>query len=136
LFGHQLRRAAGGADNLRALFRHELDVVNHGAFGDIGKRKGVSNFDVRLGSGVNGVADIQAVRINDVPLLAVGVVNESDASGAVWIVFDRGNLSGHAPFVPFEIDNAVAPVMPSADVADHDLAGVVASSRLGERAEK
>src|SRR3990172_10707593 len=51
--------------------------------------------------------DLKAGRGNDVPLLAVRIIKESDPCRAIRIVLDRRNLGRHPCLVPAEIDEAI-----------------------------
>ena len=72
---HQLRGRAGGADELGAAARIELDVVDDGTNGDVGDRQAVAGLDIRGSGGQDGVAGLQADRSEDVAKLAVLVLD-------------------------------------------------------------
>src|SRR6185295_4980129 len=65
-------------------------------------------------------ADGQTVRSEDVALLAIGVVQQGDAGGAVRIVFDRRHLRRDAVLVALEVDGAVLLLVTAADEAGAD----------------
>jgi hypothetical protein len=71
------------------------------------------------------VADGEPVGREDVPLLAVGVVEQRDARGAVRIVLDRRDRRRHADLVPLEVDDAVALLVPTAAEPRRDAAGLL-----------
>ena len=50
------------------------------------------------------VAHVEALGRQDVGLLAVGVVQQGDAAGAVGVVLDGGDLGGHAVLGALEVD--------------------------------
>src|SRR6187549_1639305 len=108
VFGHQLSRGAGGANQLAALAFAHLDVVDHRAGRDVAERQGIAGANVREAARNHGVALLQAVRREDVGLLAVGVVQERDARGAIGIVLDLRDAGRDADLGALEIDDAVA----------------------------
>ena len=83
------------------------------------------------------VADLQAVRLQDVALLAVGISDERDARRAVRVVLDRRDLPRNVLLVALEIDDPVEPLVPAAAPPRRELAVVVAAAgavqRLDER---
>src|SRR5690348_1733679 len=131
LAAQDLSEGAGGAADLAALAGLELDVVDLGADGDVADRERVAHEDVRVLAAQQLRANLQAVRREDVALLAVGVDQEGDAGGAVRIVFDRGDLGGDPGLVALEVDGAVAALVAAADVAGGDAAVVVAAAGAG-----
>src|SRR4029079_13799457 len=130
LAGHELRGRAGGADHLVALPFLQLDVVNRRAEGDLRERQGIADEDVGLGSGHDRRADRQAVRREDVALLAVGVVQQRDARRAVRVVLDVRDLRRDAVLIALEVDLAVLLLVAAADEARGDAALRGAAARL------
>ena len=57
---HQLRGSTGGADELRAAARIQLNVVDDGTNRDVGDRQAVAGLDIGGGGGDDGVASLQA----------------------------------------------------------------------------
>src|SRR5688500_9409114 len=123
---HELRADAGGTDHLAALAFLQLDVVNHRAERDLRERQSVPDEDVGILARRHHRADGQAVRSEDVALLAVHTVEQSDVRRAVRIVFDRGDLRGNPALVALEVDLAVLLLVSSADEAGGDAAPAVA----------
>src|SRR5262249_32264934 len=72
----------------------------------------------------------------DVPLLAVGVVEERDARGAVRIVLDAANDRRHAVLVALEVDQPVPALVAAATVICGDAPGVAAAAGLLEWREQ
>src|SRR4051812_25347364 len=130
VFCHQLSRGAGGANHLAALTFAHLDVVNHRAGRDITERQAIAGANVREAATDHGVALLQAVWSEDVGLLAVGIVQERDARGAVGIVFDLRDASRDADLGALEIDDAVALLVTTATEARGDAPVVVAATRV------
>ncbi len=133
---HQLRAHARRAHQLPAGARLELDVVHERAGRDQPQRQRVARLDLGALAGLDHVAHVQAGRRQDVALVAVGVVEQSDPRGAVRVVLDRGDLRGDVALVAAEVDLAVALLVAAAAVVAGDLAAVVAAARarlaLGE----
>ena len=98
---------------------------------DVAQRQVVARLDVGVGAGLDAVTLLDALRCDDVALLTVSVVQQSDASGTVRIVLDRGNLGGHAVLVALEVDHAVTTLHAAALVAV-----VVTTGLLGQGLEK
>src|SRR5665811_2020164 len=134
--GLQLGARAGAAHQLPAATRLQLDVVDRGARRDVLERQRVAGLDVGSGAGLDGVAHLEALRREDVALLAVGVVQESDARRAVRVVLDVRDLGRHAVLVALEIDDAVAPLVAAALVARRDAPVAVAAAVLLERRQQ
>jgi hypothetical protein len=80
------------------------------------------------------VALLEVLRREDVALLAVGVVQQRDAGGAVRVVLDVRDLGRHAVLVdPLEVDQPVLPLVAAALVPRGDAAVDVAATLLGQR---
>ena len=83
--------------------------------------------------GHNRVAHLQAVRLEDVALLAVGVLDEGDSRRPVRVVLDGDHLPGDVALVALEVDHAVVPLVPAAAPSGRQLAVVVPAARLAQR---
>src|SRR4051812_40153964 len=114
LLRHQLRADPRRAAELRAAGDLELDVVDRGAERDEAQRQVVARLDVGVARRQDGVAHLEAVRAQDVALLAVGVVQERQPRGPVRVVLDGGDLGRHADLVALEVDDAEAPLVSAA----------------------
>src|SRR5207247_7614190 len=125
LLGQQLRGRARGADDLAALARDQLEVVDRGAERDVGDREGIADPRLRRRPGHDHIADAQAVGEEHVPLLAVAVVEQPDPRGPVRVVLDRGDARGHAVLVALEVDPAVVRLLAGAPMAHGEPALVV-----------
>src|SRR3989454_844895 len=73
-----------------------------------------------------GLADLQAVRRDDVALLAVAVVQQGQPRRAIRVVLDRRHARRDAELVAPEVHVAQHPLRPAAPVADGDAAVHVA----------
>ena len=72
--------------------------------------------------GDDRVADLQADRLQDVALLAVGVGQQRDARRAVRVVLDRRDLRRDVALVALEVDDAVDPLVAAAAPPRRELA--------------
>jgi N-acetylglucosamine-6-phosphate deacetylase len=81
-------------------------------------------------------AHLQPHRLQNVALLAVGVVHQRDARRAVGIVLDRRHLARHAILLALEIDRAQLLLVPAAVMADGQVARVAASARALARRQQ
>ena len=135
--GHQLHRRSGAARDLAALAGPQLHVVEQRAERDVLQRQRVARQDVDVLPGDDRVADLQADRLQDVALLAVGVGQQRDARRAVRVVLDRRDLRRNVALVALEVDDAVHPLVAAAAPPRRQLPLVVAAAgavqRLDER---
>src|SRR6266545_2963780 len=122
LLGEELDARPGGAAELGAATRPQLQVVDDRADRDVLEGQGVARLDVGALAGLHRVADPEAGGRDDVALVAVGVVEQRDAGGAVGVVLDRGHACGHAVLVPAEVDDPVALLVAPTLVAGGDAA--------------
>src|SRR6185369_10868860 len=134
--GEQLGGGARRPDDLAALSRDELDVVDRRAERDVGEGQGVAEPRLRIGPGDDHVTDLQAVRQEHVALLAVAVEQEADPGRAVRVVLDRREAGRHAELVALEVDPAVVLLLAASAMADGQPAGVVPAGAPGLRLEQ
>src|SRR5690606_18051097 len=80
----------------------------------------------------NPITDTQTERSNNVSLLAIHVIQQSNARGAVGIVLNGRYASGNTFLVPLEINLTVATLVTAAPVADRNLATEVAATTLAQ----
>src|SRR5690606_5355240 len=129
LLGEQLHRGAGGAGELGAAAGTQLDGVQRRTHGDVAQGKVVARLDVGPGTVLDAVALVQATRRENVALLAVRVVQERDARGAVGVVLDVRDLRRHAVLVvTTEVDHSVGALVATALVADGHTTGIVTAA--------
>ena len=93
---HELSGRASAAYQLGTLADLQLDVVYRSTNRDILQGQGVADLDISIGAGNDRCANLQAIRSQDVALLAVCIVEQSDARAAVRIVLDRRDAGGDA----------------------------------------
>src|SRR6266545_402866 len=128
LLREQLGQGAGAAAELAALARLELHVVHEGAQRDVADRQSIAGQDIGLRARHHRVPRLEPQRGDDVALLAVAVMQEGDASRAVWIVFDPGYPGGNPELLAPEIDLPQHALVPAAPVTDRDPAVHVPST--------
>src|SRR5829696_1201189 len=132
LLGHELDARAGGAGELPAAARLELDVVHERADRHRGQRHRVADGDVLPDAGDDAHADAQPVRGQDVALDAVDVVQQRDVGRPVGVVLDRGDLRRHSVAGPLEVDPPVQALGAAATVAGGLTPVGVAAAGLGQ----
>src|SRR5919202_969418 len=130
LAGDDLGARPCAARQLRPATRLELDGVDDRADRDSRERQGVAHIDLGVWAAHHDRADGEVARGEDVALLAVVVVQQRDVRRAVRVVLDRGDRRRHPVLVALEVYEAVATLVPAADVAGCGAALVVASPRL------
>ena len=127
---HELRGCSRAAHELCALADLELDGMDHRTERDILERKRVARLDISLGTRLHDIADLEAVRCEDVALLAICVVQERNACAAVRIVFNRRDAGGNPVLRALEVDDAIEPLVTAAAMAHSQFALLVAPARL------
>src|SRR5205823_3506597 len=107
VLGDELHAGAGRPGDLGAAAWAQLDRVHDRADGDVAQRQVVAGLDVRAGAVLDAVAAGEPVGREDVPLLAVRVVQQRDARRAVRVVLDVRHCRGDAVLVVApEVDDA------------------------------
>src|SRR6266849_6805986 len=134
--GQELGLGARAPAELPALARLQLDVVHERAEGDVPDGQGIAGQDVGLGPGHDHVARLEAEGGDDVALLAVLVVQESDARRTNRIVLDPRHHGRDADLFAPEIDVAEHPLGPAAPMPDGDPPVHVAAAAPLLRAEQ
>src|SRR3954447_25895104 len=137
LLGDQLDAGAGGAGDLGAATGTQLDVVHRRTGRDVAQRQRVARLDVGVGAGLDAVALLQAARRDDVALLAVGVVQQRDARGAVGVVLDVRDRGRHPVLVmATEVDDAVRALVAATLVPGGDAPVAVAAALVVQRTDQ
>ena len=95
--------------------RHELEF--HAA----------PDLEWRLIARTYAIADLDALRSQNVPLLSIFVIDQGDESGSIGIILNGGDFRRHFLFIPFEVDHAEHLLMRSALMAASDVPAMVAS---------
>lgn len=125
----QLDAGTGGAGHLGTATGTQLHRVDGGTDRDVAKRQVVARLDVGASAVLDPVTLRDTARRDDVALLAVRVVQERDARGAVRVVLDVRDLGRHAVLVvTTEVDHAVGALVTATLVANGDPTGVVTAA--------
>ena len=127
--GHQLRRSARRAHHLSTLARLQFQIMNLGARRNIPQRQRVAHQDVSLGTAQNLLANLQPFRLQDVPLLAIGIRQQRDTRRAVRIVLDRLHRRWNPGLVTLEVNDAQLALVAATDKPHRDVARVAPSTR-------
>src|SRR4029079_18682572 len=137
LLREQLHGGTGGAGELGAATGTELDRVDRGTDRDVAERQVVARLDVGPGTVLDAVTLLQVARGEDVALLAVGVVQQRDARGAVGVVLDVRDLRRHAVLVvTTEVDHSVGALVSATLVANGHTTGVVTAALAVQGADQ
>src|SRR4029453_3632664 len=124
----QLGCPTGRADELATASCGHFDVVDQSTDRDIGNRQSITRADFSTRAGHDSVADPEVERRNDVALLAIRVVQKSEAGGAVRVIFDRCHFGGNLTLVALEIYDAdKAFVSPTAMANGNTSTGIAAA---------
>src|SRR5205085_9735143 len=130
LAADELNVSAGRAGDLAAFPRLHLDIVDDRAERHVAQRHRIARLDVDPLAGDHAVAGAQPLRRENVGLLAIGIADQRDKSGAVRVVFEPLDNRRDIILPPLEIADAVAPFVPAAPPPHRDAAGVVAATLL------
>src|SRR5581483_4680112 len=119
----QLNARPGRTGQLRAAPGTQLDGMDQRAGRDVAQRQVVTWLDVGVGTRLDHVALRKTLRCNDVTLLAVQVMQQCDARGAVGVVLDVRDLGVDTVLVVApEVDHPVRPLVAAALVSSCDAA--------------
>lgn len=129
----QLRGTTRPADELTSLTPTQLDIVYHQSNRNRFEWQGIAGTDIGFGTGQDPIADVKPVGCDDVAFFAINIVQQGDTSRAVGIVFDRGDLSRDAGFIPTKIDDAIGPLVPATTMTNRNPAVTVATATFLER---
>src|SRR5688572_12557752 len=134
--GDNLRAVAGAANDLAALLRLELDVVHRGAQRHLREWNRVTDADIRARTADHAVTLLQALRVQDVALLAIRVLNQGDIRRTIRIVFDLRDLPRHAVLVALEVDAAIHALGATTTTTRGNAAMRAATARLLDRLQQ
>src|SRR5271168_3116218 len=128
LFAEQLRRSACRSHYLSATPWIQFQVVHLRAGRNVPELHGISRKNVRAFAGGNRSAYFEPHGMQNVALLAVGIVQERQIRAAVRVVLDGRNRGGHAGLVATEIHFAILLLVAAAAMPNDDLALIVAAA--------
>jgi hypothetical protein len=133
---HQLSGGSGGTDHYSASTGLQLDVVDHGTYRDVGQLKSVAWSYVRLGPCHDGHPNLKSYRAKDVTFLSVGIVDQSDPSRTVGVIFHGGNLAGNPDLVSLKIYDTVPFGVSAPTMAHRDPTVVISTAFFSDRGQK
>ena len=131
--GHQLTITSCTSDDLATLSHFQFDIVNQRACRDVTQGKGIARFDVSRRACDHLYPYVKLRRSENIPLLPIDIMKESDPGGSVRVVFDGCHFGRNFSFVPFEIDEAILPLVASSAMPGRDPSIAVPSSSLLHR---
>ncbi|EFH71351.1 hypothetical protein GV51_0249 [Gardnerella vaginalis 5-1] len=107
--------------------------MNHGTSWDILQRQVVAWLNISLSAGLNNITLGNAFRSDNVTLLTVCVMQQSDASGTVRVILNMSDLCWHAILVPtLEVDETILTLVTTAAMARSHAAVRVTTTSLAE----
>jgi len=95
---------SGRSDQPGAASRNHLDIMDFQADGNILDFQAVAGFQFGFFTVHDGVADLEAVRCDNVLLFAVSIEQQGDISRAVRIVFERADGCLDSIFAALEVN--------------------------------
>jgi hypothetical protein len=108
---HDLSRSTRTTNQLSALPRLQLDIMDRGTQGHAGQWQSISNANLSAETGLHDIPDLQPDRRQDIPLLSVLVVHQSNTGRTIRIVLKRGNGARDSALVPTKINLSVEALM-------------------------
>jgi len=101
---------------------------------DIAKRQVITWLDIRRWTSLNLCTLNYAIWTDDVALLAISKVKESDTCGTIWVVLDMSDCGWNAILIiSEEIDYAICALMSATLMASSDAASSVGATLLVDR---
>ena len=107
VLGNQFCTGTSGTSNLGTLARLHFDVVDNGVERNVAERNCVTYAEFCTFTSVQHIANLDFGRSDDVCALAVFVLDESDASGTVRIVFNRFDSAGETSKLTLEVNDTI-----------------------------
>src|SRR5690554_1588031 len=108
----------------------QFDRVDGATHRNVAQRQAVASLDRRVGTRHQLIASSHTLGRDDVATLAVGVLQQSNVSGTVRIVFDTLNGGGNAILVATKIDQTIVLLMTAPTMTRGDATIVVTSAGL------
>ncbi|PRD30554.1 UNVERIFIED_CONTAM: hypothetical protein NCL1_26162 [Trichonephila clavipes] len=124
----QLHRGTGGAGQLGALARLQLDAAQGGTERHVAQRQHIAVPDRRGIARQDHITDLLVLQRDHVAALAIGVLQQRDVGSAVRIVLDALDGGRNAILVALEVDHAIQLLVAATDVTHGDAAIVVTTT--------
>ncbi len=131
-----LSACSGSTAHLSAFPRLKFNVMDEGSIWDVGERAAVADFDIGDLAADDLISDIEVFRTDDVALLAVGISQQCDEGGTVWIVFDSLHGRWDVILVATEVDDTITVFVATADVTAGDDSLIVTPAGVFLRGEQ
>ena len=96
------------------------------------ERHGITGLHVDRTSGHDGVADCEPLRCQNIGLLTVRILDESDVSSTIGVIFEPLDGSGDIKLVALEIDQPIGPLVAATLAPRRDPAEIAAPARLDQ----
>ncbi len=114
--------------DLATLFRLQFHIVNDRPNRDRLQRHGIARLDVGGSRRNHLVANGQTLRRNDVGQHAIGILDQSDESRTVRVIFQTLDRRRNIQLAALEVDQTIGLLVTAALVTGGDTAGVVAAT--------
>src|SRR5690554_2448470 len=128
--GYQLYGSTGTACNLGTLAWLQLDRMDSATNRNVAQRQAVTRLDRGFCAVEQLIASYHTLGGDDVATLTVGILQQSNMSGTVWIVFDALNDGRNAILVATKIDQTIVLLMTAATMTRGDATIVVTTTGL------
>ena len=126
-FRHKLSCASRTANELTALACVKFNVVDKCTYRNLFYGERVAGLDVGFCSGIYHVAIRKTYGSDDILLFAAFILNESDISSAVGVIFNAYNLCCAFKIIALEVDYSVFLLVAAAVMTDGYLAVAVSA---------
>src|SRR3989338_1813030 len=134
LHGHHCRVITSALRYLPALSRKWLNVMDQRAGREKLQFGAVACFDLDFLGGTHyHIANLDLVRGQDVPFLAIHIVENGQKCRAVWVIFNRCHPRGDAIFLPAVVHGTNGFFVSPANMPNRDLALLVTTTALALR---
>jgi len=133
LAGHQLRRSAGTARNLRTLAPFHFDAVNRSTDRHATQGQAVTGLDGRFRTRHDLSAGGNALGCNDITTLTIGVQHQCDICTAIRIILQTLDTTGDTILVALEINNPIVLLVTTAFMTSGDTTLILTTSTTNLR---
>ncbi|OGQ85580.1 MAG: hypothetical protein A2512_01015 [Deltaproteobacteria bacterium RIFOXYD12_FULL_56_24] len=101
---------------MRTLANFHLKIMDNAAKRHVAHGQTVPWFDIDSISGDNCIADLDAKGGKDITLFTIDIIQQSQISGTVRVIFNGRNFCRNIDFFPLEIDQPIFPFMTSTNM--------------------
>ncbi len=114
----------------------QLNIMNRRTERNISQRQRIPNRRRCCSTGHNRCACRQAIRSDNVSLLAVHVVQQSNPGTPIRVILNGRNTGRNAVFITKEIDNSISPLMTATPVPHSNATLIISATGLHQRAKQ